>query len=275
MSERPHSHDPGAPGGLERRQQERDVVIEFRDVHKAYGSKPVLRGASLEVRRGEVMVILGGSGSGKSVTLRHVLGLERPDSGSVLVEGEDITELPEQDLYPIRMRFGMLFQSGGLFDSINVAENVSYPLIEHTDVRGEELDRRIAEVLEMVNLPNAAPLMPVDLSGGMKKRVGLARAVIMRPKFILYDEPTTGLDPVTAQRINELIVDMQTRLQMTSVVVTHDIQSAFFVGDRIAFLEEGTFQWTGTMEEARRCSHPSLLEFLKTSNVAAARPVEA
>lgn len=250
-------------------------MIEFRDVHKAYGSKRVLCGASLTVRRGEVMVILGGSGSGKSVTLRHVLGLERPDSGRVLVEGEDITELPEQDLYPIRMRFGMLFQSGGLFDSINVAENVGFPLVEHTDVRGEELERRVSEVLEMVNLPNAAKLMPVDLSGGMRKRVGLARAVIVRPSILLYDEPTTGLDPVTAQRINELIVDMQTKLQMTAVVVTHDIQSAFFVGDRIAFLEEGTFQWIGTMEEARRCSHPSLLEFLKTSNVTAARPVEA
>lgn len=275
MTEREQAITPGPPDGIERRSQPRDVLIEFRDVHKSYGDKHVLRGASLKVLRGEVMVILGGSGTGKSVTLRQILGLERPDSGRVLVEGEDITDLSEQDLYPVRMKFGMLFQSGGLFDSITVAENVGFPLVEHTDVRGEELQGRVAEVLEMVNLPNAGPLMPVDLSGGMKKRVGLARAVIIRPSVILYDEPTTGLDPVTAQRINELIVDMQSKLQVTSVVVTHDIQSAFFVGDRIAYLEEGTFQWVGTMEEARRCSHPTLLEFLRTSNVAAARPVEA
>lgn len=260
--------------GIERRSQVRDVFIEFRDIHKAYGKKKVLQGASLQVRRGEVLVILGGSGTGKSVTLRHILGLERPDQGRVLIEGEDITDLPEEELYRVRMKFGMLFQSGALFDSITVGENVGFPLIEHTETRGAELQRVIEEALAMVELPNSAAMMPVDLSGGMRKRVGLARAIVLRPEVILYDEPTTGLDPVTAHRINEMIVGLQTRLRVTSIVVTHDIQSAFYVGDRIAFLEEGVFQWVGTMEEARRSTHPTLREFLKTSNVAAAQPIE-
>lgn len=274
MNERPTLTGLLTPEVLERRTQPRDVFIEFRNVHKAFGSKKVLRGVDLKVQRGEVLVILGGSGSGKSVTLRHILGLERPDEGQVIVEGEDITHLPEEELYPVRMKFGMLFQSGALFDSITVAENVAFPMIEHTEVRGEELAERVQRVLSIVDLPAAGPLMPVDLSGGMRKRVGLARAVILGPQVILYDEPTTGLDPVTAQRINELIVNLQSRLKVTSIVVTHDIQSAFFVGDRIAFLQEGAFQFVGTMEEARRADIPQLREFLKTSNVAAAQPIE-
>jgi len=264
----------GPPEGIERRSQARDVFIEFQEIHKAYGEKKVLRGASLKILRGEVLVILGGSGTGKSVTLRNILGLERPDSGRVVIEGEDITDLPEEELYRVRMKFGMLFQSGALFDSITVAENVGYPLREHSKIRGAELDEKIAEALEMVSLPDAGKLMPVDLSGGMRKRVGLARAIIMGPDVILYDEPTTGLDPVTANTINELIVELQTRLKVTSIVVTHDIQSAFHVGDRIAFLENGVFQWVGTMDEARRAKHPTLREFLKASNVAAAQPID-
>ena len=263
----------GDEGFVERRTQVRDVYLEFRDVHKAYGAKNVLRGASLRVYRGEVLVILGGSGSGKSVTLRHILGLERPDAGRVIVGGEDITDLSEEELYQVRMKFGMLFQSGALFDSINVAENVAYPVVEHSKIRGAELDAMVQRVLDLVDLPEAGRLMPVDLSGGMRKRVGLARAIILGPEVILYDEPTTGLDPVTAHRINELIVSLQSKLKVTSIVVTHDIQSAFHVGDRIAFLEEGVFEWIGTMEEARRANHESLREFLTASNVAAAQPI--
>ena len=256
----------------DRRRQERDVFVEFRGVHKAYGSKRVLRGVDLKVYRGEVLVILGGSGSGKSVTLRHMLGLEAPDSGQVFVEDEDITELPEEELYRVRKKFGMLFQSGALFDSMTVFENVAFPLREHTEMSEEEIARAVREKLELVNLPNTAQLMPVDLSGGMRKRVGLARSIVLDPKMILYDEPTTGLDPITAQKINEMIIDLQSKLNVTSVVVTHDIQSAFSVGDRIAFLNRGVFEWVGTMDEARDSAHPMLREFFKASAVSAAQP---
>jgi len=256
----------------ERRTHPREPFVEFQDVHKAYGSKQVLRGADLKVFRGEVVVILGGSGSGKSVTLRHMLGLEAPDSGRIIVEEEDITDLPEYDLYRVRMKFGMLFQSGALFDSMTVFENIAFPLREHAEMSDQEIQRAVHEKLELVNLPGTEQLMPVDLSGGMRKRVGLARAIVLDPKMILYDEPTTGLDPITAQKINELIIDLQSKLNVTSVVVTHDIQSAFSVGDRIAFLNHGVFEWVGMMEEARDADHAGLREFLRASMVTAAQP---
>jgi phospholipid/cholesterol/gamma-HCH transport system ATP-binding protein len=258
-----------------RRQQESDVFVEFIDVRKNYGPKQVLRGANLEVHRGEVLVILGGSGSGKSVALRHILGLERCDSGRILVEGEDITDLSEEELYRVRMRFGMLFQSGALFDSMTVFENVAFPLREHTPTPQEEIAEIVRQKLELVDLPTSGQIMPVDLSGGMRKRVGLARAIVLDPQAILYDEPTTGLDPVTAHKINQMIVDLQAKLSVTSVVVTHDIQSAFFVGDRIAFLNDGIFEWVGPIEAARDADHPQLREFLRTSNVAVAQPTTA
>ncbi len=256
----------------DRRKHPREPFVEFRDLHKAYGQKLVLRGANLTVYRGEVLVILGGSGTGKSVTLRHMLGLEAPDSGRVIVEEEDITDLPEEELYRVRKKFGMLFQSGALFDSMTVFENIAFPLREHTDMSDEEIGRAVREKLDLVNLPNTAHLMPVDLSGGMRKRVGLARSIVLDPKMILYDEPTTGLDPITAQKINELIIDLQSKLNVTSVVVTHDIQSAFSVGDRIAFLNRGVFEWVGTMEKARDADHPVLREFFRSSAVVAAQP---
>lgn len=261
-------------GSVERRRHVRDPFVEFDDLYKAYGPKQVLRGASLRVYRGEVLVILGGSGTGKSVTLRHMLGLEAPDSGRVMVEQEDITDLPEQELYRIRKKFGMLFQSGALFDSMTVFENVAFPLREHTDLTQEEIARSVREKLELVNLPNSEHLMPVDLSGGMRKRVGLARSIVLNPQVILYDEPTTGLDPLTSQTINELITDLQAKLSVTSVVVTHDIHSAFSVGDRVAFLNGGVFEWVGTMDEARDSDHPQLREFLRASAVVAAQPTK-
>ena len=261
-------------GNVERRRHPRDVFVEFRDVFKAYGAKEVLRGVNLQVYRGEVLVILGGSGTGKSVTLRHMLGLEAPDEGRIIVEEEDITDLPEEELYRVRKKFGMLFQSGALFDSMTVFENIAFPLREHTDMAEEEIGRAVRDRLELVNLPNTEELMPVDLSGGMRKRVGLARSIVLDPKMILYDEPTTGLDPITAQKINELIIDLQSKLSVTSVVVTHDIQSAFSVGDRIAFLNKGVFEWVGPIEAARDTDHPLLREFLRSSAVVAAQPTK-
>jgi len=273
MTETPIADRRAEPRPLpERRKHAREPFVEFREIHKAYGTKQVLRGASLTVYRGEVMVILGGSGSGKSVTLRHMLGLEAPDDGRVIVEDEGITELPEEELYRVRKKFGMLFQSGALFDSMTVFENIAFPLREHTEMSDEEIGRAVREKLELVNLPNSEHLMPVDLSGGMRKRVGLARSIVLDPKMILYDEPTSGLDPVTSEAINELILDMQKKLGVTSVVVTHDIQSAFSVGDRIAFLNRGVFEWVGLMEAARDADHPVLREFLKSSAVVAAQP---
>ena len=263
--------DRGTP---DRRRVTREPFVEFQEVSKAYGSKQVLRGANLKVFRGEVMVILGGSGSGKSVTLRHMLGLEAPDAGRVIVEEEDITDVPEEDLYRVRKKFGMLFQSGALFDSMTVFENVAFPLREHTQMTEAEIGRAVREKLELVNLPGTEHLMPVDLSGGMRKRVGLARSIVLDPKMILYDEPTTGLDPITAQKINELIIDLQSKLNVTSVVVTHDIQSAFSVGDRIAFLNRGVFEWVGSMEAARNAEHAGLRDFFKASMVTAAQPTE-
>lgn len=261
--------DRGTP---DRRRAPREPFVEFVDLYKAYGPKEVLRGASLKVYRGEVVVILGGSGTGKSVTLRHMLGLEAPDAGRVIVEEEDITDLPEEELYRVRKKFGMLFQSAALFDSMTVFENIAFPLREHTEMSEEEIARAVREKLELVNLPGTEHLMPVDLSGGMRKRVGLARSIVLDPKVILYDEPTTGLDPITSQTINELIVDLQAKLNVTSIVVTHDIHSAFSVGDRIAFLNEGVFEWVGSMDEARDSDHPKLREFLKASAVVAAQP---
>ncbi len=264
---------PGAERGTaERRSHPRDPFVEFQDVHKAYGKKQVLRGATVKVFRGEVLIIMGGSGTGKSVTLRHMLGLEAPDSGRVIVEEEDITDLPEEELYRVRKKFGMLFQSAALFDSMNVFENIAFPLREHTEMSEDEIGRAVKEKLELVNLPNTELLMPTDLSGGMRKRVGLARSIVLDPKVILYDEPTTGLDPITAQTINELIIDLQAKLNVTSVVVTHDIHSAFSVGDRVAFLHEGIFEWVGSMDDARDSDHARLREFLKASAVVAAQP---
>ncbi len=247
-----------------------DPVVELRAVSKAFGEKVVLDAVDLAVARGEVLVILGGSGSGKSVTLRHMNGLTQPDAGSVFVEGVEVSRLAEEELGEIRRKVGMLFQMGALFDSMTVFENVAFALFEHTKMTGEEIAARVSEVLGFVDLgPDVLPLLPSSLSGGMRKRVSLARTIALKPDVLLYDEPTTGLDPVTAMTINRLIVDLNSRLATTSVVVTHDIASALFVADRIAFLEKGRFAFVGTPGEARSSDVAALRAFLAAEEAGA------
>jgi phospholipid/cholesterol/gamma-HCH transport system ATP-binding protein len=239
-----------------------EVFVRFEEVHKAFGGKRVLQGISFDIRRGETMVVLGGSGSGKSVLIRHIIGLHRPDRGRVIVDGENVVEYDEDRLIPVRKKVAMLFQGGALFDSMNVRENVAYGLREHTDLGEEAIRERVRAKLALVGLEGVEDLMPSELSGGMKKRVALARSISMDPQCILYDEPTTGLDPVTANTINALIRGLQRQIHVTSVVVTHDIQSAFFVGDRIAYLFEGHMHFVGTVDEARASNEPRLRHFL-------------
>ncbi len=242
-------------------------ILEFRDVFKAFGPKQVLSGVNLSIYQGEVLVILGGSGTGKSVCLRHMNGLTHPDRGHVLLDGEDITLLSEDNLWRVRRRVGMLFQSGALFDSMTVFENVAFALREHTSLSEDDIASRVREVLNFVNLgPEVEMLLPSSLSGGMKKRVSLARTVALQPDVLLYDEPTTGLDPVTSMKINRLIRGTNARLGTTSVVVTHDITSALFVADRIAFLKHGQFVFTGTTQEAKNSSVPELRAFLEAED---------
>lgn len=239
------------------------AFLRFEQVHKAFGAKKVLTGVDLSVTKGETIVVLGGSGSGKSVLLRHAIGLMRPDSGAVYVEGQPIQELDEDELIPIRKKVGMLFQSAALFDSMNVFENVAFSLRQHLDLEEDEIETRVRRFLELVELSGVEELMPSDLSGGMRKRVGLARAIALEPAGILYDEPTTGLDPITANSINELILSMQDKLGVTSVVVTHDILSASHVADRVAFLDEGKVRFLGTFEEARDSADTHVRSFVR------------
>lgn len=242
---------------------EKEPFIRFVDIHKSFGGKVVLAGLNLGIHEGETVVVLGGSGSGKSVLLRHTMGLHQPDSGQVWVDGVEITDLGEDQLLETRKKVGMLFQAGALFDSMTVYENVSFALHEHTDWEEERVAERVSEILGLVELENVEELMPSDLSGGMRKRVALARSIALAPRAILYDEPTTGLDPITANKINQLIRSLQRRLGVTSIVVTHDIVSAFTVGDRIAFLADGRIRFDGTVAEAKRSEEPMLRNFLE------------
>ncbi len=248
----------------EKKAEPAETIVEFDRVWKRYGRREVLAGVDLTIRRGEVLCILGPSGTGKSVALRHINGLTKPDDGDVRVFGQSVVPLDEEDLAPIRRRLAMLFQGGALFDSMNVEQNIAFPLKEHTEKTPQQIAEAVAEKLQMVGLAGIQKKMPSELSGGMRKRVALARSIALEPEIILYDEPTTGLDPLTSEKIAQLIVDLNVRLDTTSVVVTHDIVTARTVADRVAFLYQGKFQFLGTFDEATRTGHPILQEYFRS-----------
>jgi len=238
-------------------------MIQLIDVYKSFGSKHVLSGFTLEVHEGETMVIIGFSGTGKSVAIKHIVGLLEPDSGQVIVDGLDVVKLPRRELYKLRARIGYVFQFAALFDSLSIGENVAMGLRKQNELTEAEIRERVSEALDLVDLPNVEGRFPAELSGGMRKRVGIARAIALRPKYILYDEPTTGLDPVTSAVIDDLMVRMRTRLGVTGIVITHDMRSAYSVGNRIAMLYEGRVRWTGTVEEVQRTDDPVVRQFIE------------
>ncbi len=238
-------------------------IIQFKNVSKSFGINRVLGSMSLDIISGETLTIIGGSGSGKSVTLKLLLGLIMPDEGEIFFEGKKITMMSEEELVAMRAQIGMLFQGAALFDSLTVFENVAYPLMEHYNYPDEKVREIVAEKLELVGLPGIETMYPADLSGGMKKRVGLARAIATNPEVILYDEPTTGLDPANTNRINELILELQERLQVTSIVVTHDMASAFKVSNRLALLHNKKIEFVGTVEEIQRSRNQMVQNFIR------------
>ena len=240
-----------------------EILIRVRGLRKSYGPKVVLGGLDFDLERGECLAIVGRSGCGKSVTLRQLNGLEKPDAGTVVIDGKDITKLRERDLYPLRRRVAMLFQGGALFDSMNVYENVAFPLREHTDLDEAGIADTVHARLAMVRLePSVAAKTPAELSGGMKKRVALARSLALDPEVVLYDEPTTGLDPVTSAAIGKLIEGTRQRLGVSSVVVSHDLSLVRAVAGRLAFLEGGRFRFLGTWAEAEAREDGVLNRFL-------------
>lgn len=239
------------------------MSIELRDLHKAFGETTVLRGFSLEVEEGETVAIIGASGAGKSVMLKSVLGLIEPDRGKVFVDDQDVHALPQSELYELRRRVGYVFQFAALFDSMTIAENVAMGLRRIRGIGEEEIRERVGRSLELVDLDGADEKYPSEISGGMKKRAGLARAIATKPKYLLYDEPTTGLDPLTITVIDRLVMRMREELGATSVVVTHDMESAYRISDRIAMLYEGRVRWVGTPDEIRETDDPVVRSFIE------------
>jgi phospholipid/cholesterol/gamma-HCH transport system ATP-binding protein len=240
-----------------------DFIIELKNIHKTFDSKKVHTGINLSIRKGDNVTVLGGSGSGKSVLLKEINGLITPDEGEVIIDHENIIPMDETELTAVRKKIGMLFQGSALFDSLTVAENIAYPLRESDRYSEEEIVNIVSTNLELVGLPGIEDKEPSDLSGGMKKRVGLARAMAMNPEILLYDEPTTGLDPPNISRINLLIRDMQQKFGITGVIITHDVKSAFEVSDRIAFLYDGKIIFEGTVKEAQCTDIRVLDDFIK------------
>lgn len=237
-------------------------MIEIRGLTKSFNTHKVLDDLNLKIDTGSTCVIIGRSGCGKSVLLKHIVGILKPDRGVILLYGKDVTKINEKELNALRLKISMVFQGGALFDSMNVAENVGFGLIEHKRISGKELLERAEEALCLVGLCGIGSLMPSELSGGMKKRVALARAICIRPQIILYDEPTTGVDPITADSINELIKDLHDKLNVTSVVVTHDMKSAYRVADKIAMLYQGKIIAEGTPSEIQNTNHPVVHQFI-------------
>jgi len=242
-------------------------MIELKNIHKSFGANHVLRGINLEIKKGESLVVIGGSGSGKSVLLKHIIGLSKPDKGEVIIDSVELSKLDEDGLNDIRKKFGMLFQSSALFDSMSVWENVGFGLKRHTDMKDKEIKEIAVEKLRMVGLVGVEDEMPSELSGGMRKRVGLARAIAMEPEILLYDEPTTGLDPIMADAINNLIIEMRERLNITSIAITHDMKSAYKIADTIAMLYNGLIIHRGSSEEIRNTSDPVVRQFIEGSAV--------
>ena len=248
-------------------------MIRIRGLKKRLGAKQVLDGVDLDIESGETVVIMGRSGTGKSVLLKHIIGLMVPDAGSILVEDQELVGMRERELDAMRQRFGMLFQSAALFDSLSVGENVGLGLREHLRLDDAEVRQRVAQRLEWVGLSGGEEMRPSSLSGGMRKRVGLARALAMDPQYILYDEPTTGLDPIMADAIDQLIRGLQKRLGVTSIVVTHDMTSAYKVADRMLMLHEGRIVFSGSPDAARTTSDPVVRQFVEGSSTGPIRPL--
>jgi phospholipid/cholesterol/gamma-HCH transport system ATP-binding protein len=248
-------------------------MIRIHGLKKRLGKKQVLDGVDLDIASGETVVVMGRSGTGKSVLLKHIIGLMTPDAGSIEVEGQEIVGMRERELDGVRRRFGMLFQGAALFDSLTVGENVGLGLREHQRLDDAEVRQRVAERLEWVGLAGVEAMKPASLSGGMRKRVGLARAIAMDPQYILYDEPTTGLDPIMADAIDQLIRSLQKRLGVTSVVVTHDMTSAYKVADRMAMLHDGKMVFTGTPDETRTTTNLMVRQFVAGSSTGPIRPL--
>jgi phospholipid/cholesterol/gamma-HCH transport system ATP-binding protein len=240
-------------------------MIEIENLHKSFGDNKVLDGVNLKIEKGETIVIIGRSGCGKSVLLKHIIGLLKPDSGKIFIDGEDITSYNNEKLYELRQRFGMLFQASALFDSLTVEENVGLGLREHKLLPEEKIKEKVQEKLRIVGLSGVEDLRPAELSGGMKKRVGLARAIAMDPEFVLYDEPTTGLDPIMADAINDLIIDLRNKLSITSIAVTHDIVSASKIADRMAMLYQGKIIFVGTPDAIKNSGDPLVHQFITGS----------
>lgn len=242
-----------------------EILIQFTGVEKSFGPKVIYRGLDLSIRRGEVFTVLGGSGVGKSVMLKMLIGLLKADEGHIHFCGEDITEMRESQLARVRQRIAMLFQSGALFDSLSVGANVRYGLDEHFHKSMSEAEKqdRVAWALGLVGLPGIEDMWPADLSGGMRKRVGLARAIAVRPEVVLYDEPTTGLDPINTARVNHMIMGLQEQLNFTSIVVTHDMKSAFTISDRLAMVHSGRIIHSGTPEEFKNCGDKRVTDFIQ------------